>query len=387
MHLFRIASVITALGVLAVLFLNEGVIFSSIMISKSIDVSHRRAQNEEHAGKLFNDIFVPTDYWRRPSQDQRWNPEPLPVCCFDEIPRKEGRTSCRLEKDDVRYYGPGMGYTAKDLKKALRARGGDLVVIGDSVSRDWVEHLQCYLSGITNDNIKAEIHEGFLNSFPEWRHRPYQEMTAFEVPPEENGLMMQRVLYSKLYYEDTKVFPSLESNLAAIEYFTNIYPRDTWRRKPVLVINIGLQYNALTPGDVEQLRSDWRAIIKKCYKLHAQCIFRETSPQYFETMKGDGIYPGEQTGDCIQEPKKSFGILSQWRNDMLKGVLREFRHRDSVKKGGFLKLMPLFEKLEGLHVRYLQSGDCTHFVHDAEMYEPFDVSLTQALIDSLDVIS
>eukprot|EP00586_Coscinodiscus_wailesii_P023264 CAMPEP_0172512316 /NCGR_PEP_ID=MMETSP1066-20121228/243492_1 /TAXON_ID=671091 /ORGANISM="Coscinodiscus wailesii, Strain CCMP2513" /LENGTH=99 /DNA_ID=CAMNT_0013292069 /DNA_START=146 /DNA_END=445 /DNA_ORIENTATION=- len=96
-------------------------------------------------------------------------------------------------------------------------------------------------------------------------------------------------------------------------------------------------------------------------------------------MKGDGIYPGENSGGCIQEPKKSFGILGQWRNDILKGVLREFRNRDQIK---VLTVMPLFDKLEGLYARHIQNEDCTHFVHDTEIYEPFHVSLTKVLIDS-----
>mmetsp|Transcript_34022 Transcript_34022/g.41684 ORF Transcript_34022/g.41684 Transcript_34022/m.41684 type:complete len:409 (+) Transcript_34022:24-1250(+) len=393
MHLVSKKCVImAALGLLATVVLYKGKMHSLIATSKKIDTLHRRAQNKEHVGEMlrdykarslgaFDDIRVPRDMWRRPSEYPHWNPEPLPVCCYG----KEVAKKCHLDEDDVRYYGPSMGYTPNDLKKVWRAYGGDLILMGDSTTFQWVGHLKCYLDGVdSTEDIPTLLSKGFRNALPEWRDKDIQQFSGFDVPSTEEGLPAQRVIYSRNYGK-TKRKPSRhDANVASMEYFNNFYPRETSRPRPIFVINIGLHYNVWknhNEGQMDHYRRDLRALFKQCYDLGAQCIIRETTPQWFDTELGNGLYPNFPWW-CIKEPVKNFGVLDNWRNNVMRGVLREFSNKPA-KEGGFLQLMPVFEKYEGFYGRHtLKDADCTHFSFDSANFEPLDLSLTQALLDA-----
>lgn len=333
-----------------------------------------------------DEIRVPTDMWRKPSKYPDWHPVNLPNCCFNRHTGKPWKSL--LGKVDVRYYGPGMEYTPDDLKGAIRDMGGDMVLVGDSVTRLWNGELKCYLGARhapdadeEEDTFLPDMMEQFLKYSPEWRKlvdlNKFGKPSYFKTPAEAKDVPSQRVMYLPF---TGRTSSGVEMNLALMEYLNNQYPLDFSRQRPFFVINIGLHYNR-QDGLEEDYRIDMKTLILHCRKLGARCIFRETTPQYWDNPQKDGSYPGlENATGCFQKTKKFFGTLTNWRNDVMYSALKECESL-GLKEGGLVEVMPLFKKLEGLNGRHVRrSEDCTHLACDANNWEPYHVSLTETLI-------
>lgn len=370
------------------------------------------------------DIQVPSDMWRRPSEVAGWNPIPLPSCCRD--PRTEQKTSkttakflyptCNLEEETKRYYGPGMQYTPTDLNAAIRNTGGDIIIFGDSVSRQWFESLACYLEAWDNWNgfatppiehnrspFETDVTESFLRYRPEYRprgnmgyepKRPNSNFGYFDLPSRSKSAPTQRVIHQNM----NEI--GITEAMSLVKYYVDRYPEDFKVPPPTIVINIGLHYNWVEevgpkPKNVRHgikrtqtdLRNDLAIFRAVCVGSGAKCIFRETSPQHFDSVAGDGLWPVimTQRDKCMDRPPQSFSTLGRWRNDMIRDIV--MANGGKLEKGGYLKVMSIFDKLSGLEGKqhYVEWGrpDCTHWKMDPEIWEAWHISLTEVLVDSV----
>eukprot|EP00586_Coscinodiscus_wailesii_P006343 CAMPEP_0172487580 /NCGR_PEP_ID=MMETSP1066-20121228/16718_1 /TAXON_ID=671091 /ORGANISM="Coscinodiscus wailesii, Strain CCMP2513" /LENGTH=412 /DNA_ID=CAMNT_0013254277 /DNA_START=59 /DNA_END=1297 /DNA_ORIENTATION=+ len=348
-----------------------------------------------------DDIEVPSDMWRYPTES--WQPVKLPNCCDKDIAESaqfhKKPFRCLSEKDTLRYYGPGMGLTPDDLRIALRASRGDLVLMGDSMTRQWFEQLSCYLGGYDKwqgyaaapieDNreiLEERISKSLMKSSPLWKKRgtlaqylmadSVSGFGAFDIPRSIRGEPSQKVLYHNTNSISLPEFRDL------VTYYNEVYRHTFHREKPIIVINIGMHYNRDTPNLNEgKLRNHVHNLAKHCRDIGARCIFRETSPQHFDTPAGDGLYMKNAPHQkCMSQPPESFSTLNQWRNAVRNDVVKEV----GSGKHGFVKLMPLFDQLAGLnmaHTPKLLGNDCTHFAGDPGFWEPWHLSLIEVLMD------
>jgi len=311
-----------------------------------------------------------------------------------------------------RYVGPGSEYTPKDLLEAIYATNRDIVILGDSLSRQWFEELSCYLGAFDawpgfatppiNDHrgpLETEVTESFLRFRTDYRSRydgnmgdlgfkPFSRFGAYELPlPEvsKRGGDPLRVIYSG-------VQRGIEETMDFFRYYDLQYPKNFRRKRPIFVINIGLHYNwgqdlnrHGNPRSEKDLKANLYMIMRYCQNSGARCIIRESSPQHFDTDAKDGVFPLVRTHPnvCMEQPPATFDQLSRWRNDVLYDVINGVLKDDKQVRGrGVLTVMPLFDKLLGLSKKHRRTyRDCTHFKSDPEIWEPWHVSLTEVLTD------
>jgi len=351
-----------------------------------------------------DDVRVPADMWRHPTET--WQPVELPNCIAD--PRARESTATHMSKfttpftlDDnlLRYYGPGVGLTPTDLKVALAAIGGDLILIGDSLMRQWFEQLSCYLgaweswSGFVKPPIdqnriglEADITEAFMRFRPDWRKRGHlgvdigrakiSQFGSFEFSTYPGIATNQRVIYQGVKHMDISDIADL------LNFYIGSYPHVFGRTSPVIVINVGIKYHLINEGHHKSVgeiayRDDLRILAKICRDSNARCIFRETTPQHFDTPAGDGLYT-EKKYRCMSDIPESFSTLSDWRNYVLRDVMKE----NASGRNNFLTVMPIFKSMVGLNKAH-HNSDCTKFLSNPEFWEPWHLSLTNALMDKI----
>jgi len=349
---------------------------------------------------------------------------PLHNCCArgkDATPRSFVNF-CENEDDAIRYYGPGMGHTANDLRIAIKETGSDIIVVGDSVSHQWYKTLFCYLGGFeigesfSQKGLEADITESFLRSRPTWRTTQsmrFKLAEAFYIPMgklKKGAMMKQTVQFMHVRSLDT------DAVMDILDYYNDRYTKDFSRPKPIFVINLGLHYNLLSANPKKTSHGDSRVakwsksdlqehmmeLVTWCRTTNSKCILRETSPQHFDNKAGDGLYPGEaQANTCMSEAPASFKTLNQWRNDVMYEAIGKVVSKFGAREedGGFLRVMPIFDKLAGLdanhhrtakdmneqlNVDYYKFDDCTHFTLEANIWEPWHISLTEVLEDIVD---
>eukprot|EP00586_Coscinodiscus_wailesii_P021764 CAMPEP_0172518618 /NCGR_PEP_ID=MMETSP1066-20121228/290925_1 /TAXON_ID=671091 /ORGANISM="Coscinodiscus wailesii, Strain CCMP2513" /LENGTH=1119 /DNA_ID=CAMNT_0013301043 /DNA_START=222 /DNA_END=3583 /DNA_ORIENTATION=+ len=350
------------------------------------------------------------DMWRQPSKS--WQPPELPTCCAEwslvKYRFKRSRkfsVSCAPEKDGLRYYGPGTGLTPSDLRTAMRDIGGDFVLIGDSVTRQWFETLSCYLGAWESwkgyakkpleenyDVLEADITRTLLDFSERFRERgdlgfmfkkkDAVGFGAFQIPTSSEREIIQNVIV----HNDCTL--TIEETADLIIYYTDVYRRKFKRGKATIIINRGLHYNKNNRIENEnKLRDDLRILMRVCADRNARCIFRESSPQHFTTSAGDGLFIKWNGEPCMKDPPATFQTLDRWRNDVLYDVVKEVVSRITLRSrnDGFVRVMPLFDRLSGLNHAHNGNEDCSHFFSDAEYWEPWHLSLTQvATFQTLD---
>lgn len=364
--------------------------------------------NQKTDRSMWNDIHVPADMWRDPSQFPSWNPEPLPDCCTSYDKKGTAARSpkfdspgCDVYTDFLRYYGPGMDNSPKDLQTALRHAGGDLVIVGDSVSQQWFESLACYLGAfdgwngfakppveLSRGSFESDVTESFFRFRPEYRvngnlhtsNRPFSNFGSFKIPKLTNEDRTQRVILHK-----TNSVPHPE-RWDMFTYYDQQYPQDFRReRRPIFVFSFGLQNNA---GDERKFKEMNEMYMNKCRDSGARCIFAEVPPQHFVTPDGDGSYLKNTWQACMSEPPASFSTLNRWRQDTLREMVGDM---EETKGGGFIRVMDIYEKLSGLHDKHhpfrKKVPDCTHWRMNAEIWEPWQISLTEALKDAVSSVT
>lgn len=351
------------------------------------------------------EIKVPADMWRRPSEIPSWNPVPLPNCC---PPPGERDTSIdwlfpdfcdTLEDDAIRYYGPGMGRTPEDLRNVISATGSDIVFVGDSLSKQWFKTLYCYLggSGIIDDMydklLEADIKESFYRFKPSWRGQKRMNMKGtniFDVyrsPMNKEGKTSTQSIHHiglSIEWADFNTF---------LDYYNERYPHDFSRPRPIFIINKGMHFNLMgqKSRNANALKKKLDKLVHYCRNTGSKCIFRETTPQHFASDAGDGLWPGfdKAKKHCLPTPPASFQTLSRWRNNILYEAIEESTElKGNVNDGGFLEVMPIFDKLVGLDenshkMKTDTSDDCTHFRWEQNIWEPWHISLTEVLLKIL----
>lgn len=177
----------------------------------------------------------------------------------------------------------------------------DIILIGDSISAQWRRQLSCYLGSETHDDptVKDEITEAFYRHRPDKRNEVVADWTGFHIPTPDNDNDAAPV--RKLVLRPEKRDYPLTHTLAFLEYCLDNYHNDFPGAKPIIVINIGLHYNHWEGEEVHELHKDVKLLAQTCIDKNSWCVFRETSPHYFETDAGNGLFK-QIGGKCIRKP-------------------------------------------------------------------------------------
>jgi hypothetical protein len=317
----------------------------------------------------------------------------------------------------LRYWGPGFEHTPADLATVINRLDQDVVLIGDSVSRQWFEALACYLGAEDWDGFalspfnrtRSRFEEDFLDrlrrsnlpSGRSWQHQHLgilngsaSSFGSFEVLAPASWTTQTDVSRARLmprpriYYHGSNSL-SVAEEIDLMSFHAKKIGNST--RKPTFIINKGLHYNNIDGWPkqlldwkkalgMDRLQYDLRTIAAHCVSMKLRCVFRETSPQHFRTS--DGMYAERCPLKCMSESDPAMNKLSRTRNEILQRVITEANGNiTGPLSAPSLKLMPLFDRIAYLSFGHLQGGDCTHFAFNPELWEPWHVSLTQILLE------
>jgi len=255
-----------------------------------------------------------------------------------------------------RYIGPGHGWSPTTLKTYLRGRR--VVLLGDSVTRQWYDALVCYLGaefpGWDAGVAAARRRTGELTRLAGKDIRfSHQEFNSVVLP--EIGAQIAAYVFHA---------PGLTpQKRAIISYHARVEHAD------LIIINEGLHYNDKTGALGKSLEN----IIRHCQQEHANCVLRETTPQHFSGQSGLYKDRGKQKHcwpPTFQEAATAkFLPKANWRNGVLRKVASRYPH---------IPVMAVFDDM--LPLGFAHPGtDCTHFLGDMEVWEPSHFKLVALL--------
>jgi len=299
----------------------------------------------------------------------------------------------------IRYVGEGSGISFKRLLSVLE--GKRVLVVGDSVSRQWFEALICYLgitwTGWLSDEDMSETRKEELSriigKLPHFKtgqvahtcipiggpvrnprlHRHRQKGARRSKREEgEGGGDMQKEGVRKV--NDTPgELCYYSTNGLQHESIANImrhHRRPGSTMADLVIIDPGAvhhNYGSVTAGrTILALHSHIEDCIRSCKEFGLRCIFKEATPQHFLDPDGEftsGVYHGNQTG-CVDRIVNTFMSTAKFRNEIV---------RTHVIGAG----LELFEVFDALMPRgdMHMGNDCTHFTFDANVWEPLHIQL------------
>ena len=311
------------------------------------------------------------EWWSAADEEGK---EPLPNCCEwgKNMTHMDwhGEANCIMKGRLPRYSGPGSGGNRSALLAALSGR--NVVIMGDSISRQWFSSLACYTgakwagwhgSRDAAREISTKLHLSASSNI----ENTFSQMA---IPGSDGGVISIYV---------TKQM-SADDRLAIIEYHAHR------ERADLIVINDGLhcQAQGVACKRKAKINEDLRELLHmqfKACKLHgAYCAFRETTPQHF-VSRGDSGFPSGLYGQrirgikgCIKPSSLAevgcrFDARANWRNAVLHEVASQYPG---------MPIIPVFGALLPLVFAHA-GGECTHFSENMEFWEPQHQGLLRTL--------
>merc|ERR1740121_413089 len=260
---------------------------------------------------------------------------------------------------NLRFIGQGTGWSPQTLKNELRGRR--IVLMGDSTMRQWYNSLACYLNanftGWSKGGEAAESRNNQLKSV--------------------NGAQLQDGDDPTIWHFNLFTLPDIAAEIAI--YVTKnpantnlrraIITYHTWKEKAdAIIINEGSHYK-----EPDSLKKQLMMVAQHCRQENANCIFRETLPQHFNSRSG--LYESATKRGCSpasyeEALTRKYDPRATWRNDVLYEVIAEH---------GNLSTMSTFDDMLFLGFAHPGDRDCTHFVPDMELWEPMHFGLIRLL--------
>lgn len=305
------------------------------------------------------------DWWTE-DPEQLSKLKGLPECCLRPNSVRYQACTQVAFKHFPRYIGPGHEQSTPATSDLLFdvMKGRRIVLMGDSVTRQWFESLACFTgskwSGWNSAENKKEA-EAQSKKISDFNGGKVGELIS-------GGPGFGRLLFPDhnmeiLVYVENAL--KLDEKLKIISFHTQKDAADA------IVLNDGVWYN---DGGEEKLKKTYTAKMEHCRAEGAKCIYRETSPQHFQPqtwnyIKGashevnTGICPKHQYCKVEEYPNRA-----NWRNILLRSIAEPLA----------FPIMSLFEDLAPL--AWAHPGiDGTHWSGNAEIWEPWHLRLVEAL--------
>jgi len=312
-----------------------------------------------------------TEWWTaHPPQGRRRGSE-LPQC-GDRYTRSYGFVV-------PSYVGPAPAnftWDPEQLKEALRGRR--VVLIGDSLTRQWSSALACYLTGAVPVNYWSKVGmeevDDLLREIRELRDDP-----PYALPYEEARGTFE---VARLHLPDVnaEIVTYMRHNFSPriVEGMLALHARTKSRRADLLVINQGVHYN--DPNGPVSLADDLAGYMELCRAEGLRCVLRESSAQHFWNAfrkVQSGLYDGNVPRACLggaynESQELLYDTAAEWRRDDLRAALQSAGRPESV--------MPIFEATMPLTFAH-NGNDCTHYAGNAEYWEPWHAALFGLLLE------
>jgi len=249
------------------------------------------------------------------------------------------------------------------LKTELTGR--KIVLMGDSLTRQWYNTLACYLNasgtsfaGWTNGRPAAEQRDKGLKDLYGAALRDGGDPAKWDY----NSFTLPDVGAEIAVYvvKETNAI-ALKLRHAIISYHTQVEKADA------IIINEGVHYH-----DTATLERNLENVLHFCQQEHARCAFRETLPQHFDNPSG--LYEKGASGcgpkSFQKAMDKNFDAKASWRNDLLHAALARYPQ---------IPVISIFDEMLPLSFAHPTDKDCTHFVPDMEVWEPLHFKLIDFL--------
>uniref|UniRef100_A0A7S1W460 SGNH domain-containing protein n=1 Tax=Alexandrium catenella TaxID=2925 RepID=A0A7S1W460_ALECA len=311
-----------------------------------------------------------TEWWTLDPPKDRKTGMDLPQCCMHDECWRPAETAFRVPS----YVGPAPAnftWDPNQLKQALT--GKRVVLIGDSLTRQWSMTLACYLTGAVPENYWSKVGmqevDDLLGNITQLRSPPYllpyvEDKGTFEMA----RLRLEDVNAEIITYMRHNFWPHIAEGMLAM------HARTKDQRADLLIINQGVHFNSPSNGGLMSLGEDLVGYMDICKSEGLHCILRESSAQHFWYVDSEvqsGLYHPGKERQCISGIYKEgqefyYDSSAEWRRDELLHALERVGQPDSV--------MPLFEATMPLTFAH-HRDDCTHYLQDMEYWEPWHAGL------------
>ena len=299
----------------------------------------------------------------------------LPECCHGGNhwkPYKGCSSSSSSSAIAERYIGPcsslSNNITSYDFYELLNNTRRNVIIMGDSLSRQWYESIVCYLN-LTWD--------GFNNNANDRE----KLLLLFDVLPllsdgETLGYTVATLGQSKIiYYNIAHV--SLNHIKKIISYHNRANDSEYGYR---LVIDYKAIHFRDKVKDLESFRDGLRQLVSHCIEINANCVLRETSAQHFVDPKHQnvfdhGLFNESYARVCYPFTSlNTYNSLGRWRNEQI------WLERQS------LNVLPYYDAMisqpSSHHFQREHNNDCTHMVFNMRFWEPLHLALLMNLKNS-----
>lgn len=292
----------------------------------------------------------------------------LPECCHGGkhwVPYK----GCSIELIPERYIGPCSSLTnnitLNDYYELLKNTSRNIIIVGDSLSRQWFESLVCYLklnwNGFNNNENTKEKLLSSLKTIP------------FLSDGKTFGYAKIEIGKSCIFYYNI-AHMSLDSIKNIILYHNNVSNVEYGYR---IIINYKAIHFRDKDKDLETFRYGLRQLVSYCIQNNANCVLLEASAQHFVNPKYQnifhhGLFNKSYDRKCYNKTYlEYYDSLARWRNEAI------WSERQS------LNVIPYFDALisrpSSHHFQREQTEDCTHIVFNMKYWEPLHLGLLMNL--------
>lgn len=310
-------------------------------------------------------VQVKNDYWSNDSILIEKLYKLPPECCQGNgnwIPYR----SCSDEIVPERYIGPcsaadNISYI--DYYNVLNETRRNIIILGDSLSRQWFENLVCYL------NITTWT--GFTNNYKE-----ELKSTIGVIPMLSTGQVgYSKVLVGKssiIYYNIAHISVSDIKNIILYHNDNNNTSDYGYR--------IVLDYKSIHFRDIntdyDTFKLGLNELVSYCITINAMCVLRETTAQHFVNHLSpdifeNGLYNSSYNRLCYKYSYlESYDSVARWRNELIW----------KLRQG--LMVIPCFDALiakPNCHNFKNEENDCAHLAFNHKYWEPLHLALLMNL--------
>lgn len=317
---------------------------------------------------------IPTrhNWWIDSTNEPKVFPK-LNDCCKKGISWKI--TSLCSKNESVKYMrfmGPKntAHVTPTVIRNLIDKNGYNIVIAGDSTSRQWYEALMCYL------NIEWKGWASRYSSRAEVLRKDIRKVTD-KIPMLVNhciGYDRQKMGQGSITFYSINLF-NVTNVLDVITYHSSRGAAPAYR---IVIDYKSAHVSEKRSSEINDFQANLQKVVSWCIQLNAKCILREAFPQHFlskvfSTLSNfTGLFDVEGGNlGCAAQPIYNYLPLARFRNEII------------WSNRGNLSVLPIFDVLMPGGYMHFNLWDCTHYVFDSNIWEPLHLSLYYNLINDV----
>jgi len=307
-----------------------------------------------------------TEWWTLDPPKDRKTGMDLPQCCMHDECWRPAETAFRVPS----YVGPAPAnftWDPNQLKQALT--GKRVVLIGDSLMKQWFDALACYLTGaiIPNNCCNADSQDWDILETKIKKLGDYGLPTDYKRG--KGAFRFSRMLLPDVKAE-IRIYGSHNFGPHQSDGLLAMHARYKEEKADLVIINQGVHFNNKSNAN-NDLQSDLEGHLANCKKHRLNCVLRESTPQHFwyaNMTLQSGLYSStDHTRECLgstynESEEFYYDNVAEWRIEAQHAALANVGLPDNV--------MPVWEAMMPLTYAH-PKGDCTHFKYNTEYWEPW----------------